>query len=221
MGRVTGGAFGTFIGKVGYVVGYIRLGQSYVRNAPIKSKKPRTPGQRGVNQKFELVRKFISDTKEFINVGFRSAALGTGKTAQNVGTSWNLKQAIVGEHPKFKLDYSQILVSKGDLPVAIAPIVEYVHPNLKFKWTVDPGQELIYERDQVMMLAYHPKNAKTFSVLSGNRRKFGEDELCVINLAHPRVLSADSDFVETYIAFISDDRNEISDSVYVGRVYLA
>lgn len=220
MGRVTGGAFGTFIGKVGDVVGYIRLGIPFVRKAPKKSKKPRTLGQREVNRKFELVRKFISDTRGFINVGFRVAALGTGKTAQNVASSWNLKRAIDGVHPKLKLDYSQVLLSKGNLPIPMEVVVVYVYPNLKYKWRVDVDQEFKYERDQVMMLAYHPKKARSFSCLSGNRRKFGEDELCVINLSDPRQVSADDDFVETYIAFISDDRNAISDSVYTGRVYL-
>lgn len=222
MGSVTGGAFGTFTGKVGGVVGYIRLGKPCVRNAPKKSTKPRSSGQLNVNQKFQMGRKLISHMKEFINVGFRIAALGTGKTAQNVASSWNIKEAITGVHPNFVLDYSKVLLSKGDLPMANQPVVEYVYPNLKFQWTVAADPDAKHERDQVMLLAYHPVWERSFSILSGNRRNVGEEELYLISMAEYRnkSISPEDDFVETYISFISDDRNEVSDSYYLGRVYL-
>lgn len=223
MGSVTGGAFGTFVGKVGDVVGYIRLGKPCVRNAPKKSTKPRSSGQLNVNKKFQMGRKLISHTKDFINVGFRVAALGTGATAQNLASSWNIKEAITGVKPNFLLDYSKVLLSKGDLPGANQPVVEYVYPNLKFQWSVASDLEAKYERDQVMLLAYHPKWERSFSVLSGNRRNVGEEELYLIPMAEylNKNISPEDDFVETYISFISDDRNEISDSVYLGRVYLS
>lgn len=219
MGSVTGGPFGTFVGKVGYVVGYIRLGKPWVRNAPKKSNKPRTQGQREVNQKFQMGRALISHLQEFINVGFRLAAEGTGKTAQNVATSWNINHAITGLHPNCILDYSQVLLSQGDLPIAARPEVEYVYPCLKFKWEVPEDLEMKYARDQVMMLAYHP-SGKMASTLSGNRRKVGEDELYISPRADGGNVHPEDDFVETYIAFISDDRRAISDSIYTGRVYL-
>ncbi|WP_316822825.1 DUF6266 family protein [Pedobacter gandavensis] len=220
MGSVTGGPFGTFVGKVGDVVGYVRLGKAFVRNAPEKSKKPRTQGQREVNQKFQVGRKLISDLQEFINVGFRLAAEGTGKTAQNVASSWNIRHAIKGVHPDFIVDYSQVLLSQGDLPVPDQPEVEYVYPGLKFKWRVSEELESAFERDQVMLLAYHPHRKAVTHILSGNRRKVGADELMLRpELFYPDV-HPENDFVETYMAFISDDRRRISDSIYTGRVYL-
>ncbi|WP_316842387.1 DUF6266 family protein [Pedobacter gandavensis] len=220
MGRVTGGPFGTFIGKVGNVVGYVRLGTDCVRNLPIKSNKPRTQGQREVNHKFQMGRELISQMQEFINVGYRIAAEGTGKTAQNLATSWIIKEVISGEHPNFEMDYSQLMLSKGDLPLAEQPVVEYVYPNLRFQWTVPAELDLKYERDQVMMLAYHPNLKHTSFTLSGNRRKVGEDELFVTPMADYKEVNPEDDFVETYISFISDDRRRISDSIYTGRVYL-
>lgn len=219
MGRVTGGPFGTFIGKVGHVVGYVRLGNPWVRNLPRKSNKPRTSGQRVVNRKFQMSRKLVSDMKEFVNVSFRIAAVGTGKTAQNVASSWIIKDAVIGEHPNFELDFSKVVISKGNLPLADQLEVEYVYPNVNFKWAVDPELGLKRNRDQVMMMAYHPNWERSYSVLSGNRRSVGEDQLSVRFKADYGETNPEEDFLETYIAFISDDRTEISDSIYTGRVY--
>ncbi|ALL07856.1 hypothetical protein AQ505_21585 [Pedobacter sp. PACM 27299] len=220
MGRVTGGAFGTFIGKVGGVVGYVRLGNPWVRNAPKKSEKPRTAKQLVVSHRFKMARKLISHTREFVDVGYKSAALGTGKTAQNVASSCILQEAMAGVYPDFKLDYSKVLLSKGNLPMAIQPTVEYVQPNLIFEWSVDPALEYRFNRDQVMMLAYHPLRGKSFHVLSGNRRITGTDEMSLSNMPEWKKINPEDDFVETYIAFISDDRMAVSDSMYLGRIYL-
>lgn len=220
MGRVTGGVFGTFIGKLGNVVGYVRLGEPWVRNAPKKSNKPRTAGQLQVNRRFQIVRVFISHTREFVNVGYKGAALGTGKTAQNVASSWNTRAALVGVAPDFKLDYSRVLLSKGNLPQAIQPKVEYLQSKLIFEWTADPDMESCFRRDQVMMLAYHPEWGRSFYVLSGNRRTIGTDELSLSGMPAYKPIRPEEDFVETYIAFISDDRMSVSDSLYTGKVYL-
>lgn len=69
-----------------------------------------------------------------------------------------------------------------------------------------------------MMLAYLPANNTTWFVLSGARRNAGTDTLLVHLEKGDRGQSKKDDVIETYIAFISDDRLSISDSVYAGQI---
>src|SRR5690606_3951713 len=89
---------------------------------------------------------------------------------------------------------------------------------LKFTWDVDPNWGYKLNRDQVMLLAYKPANDEADYLVSGARRNEGIEELKVTLRTKTDSNSVKDEFVETYIAFISDDRNSISDSVYVGRV---
>jgi len=71
-----------------------------------------------------------------------------------------------------------------------------------------------------MMLAYLPANKRTYLSLSGARRSEGEDMLEIRTVAADRGATKRDDVIETYIAFISDDRQSISDSIYAGRINL-
>lgn len=71
-----------------------------------------------------------------------------------------------------------------------------------------------------MMVAYLPANKGTFYCLSGNRRPAGEDILTDIIVLADKGPTRKDRFIETYISFISDDRELIADSVYVGTIDL-
>ena len=69
-----------------------------------------------------------------------------------------------------------------------------------------------------MLLAYKPANDEADYLVSGARRNEGTEELKVTLRTKTESNSLKDEFIETYIAFVSDDRNSISDSVYVGRL---
>ncbi|MNE91713.1 hypothetical protein D3C80_1893580 [compost metagenome] len=69
-----------------------------------------------------------------------------------------------------------------------------------------------------MLLAYLPANNTAEYLLSGARRNEGSEELKVSLVPKTNNNANKDEYIETYIAFISDDRKRISDSVYVGRV---
>lgn len=111
-------------------------------------------------------------------------------------------------------------VSKGTLPPPENPTVEFEGDVLTFKWDVVPNSDYRLNRDQVMMLAYKPANNMAKYVLSGARRTEGTDTMEVHVRKKDWGQFVKDTVIETYIAFISDDRQRISDSVYVGQIVL-
>jgi len=217
MARLKSGILGPIIGKIANLVGYIRLGQPVIRTEARKPKKKRarSDAQKAVNLKFKIVKSFIADISDFINVGYKLDVAGTTKIPENNAVSYHINEAVTGTYPDLVLDYSKVLVSRGKLPVPLNPTVELVGDVLKFKWDIDPKSDWKRKRDQVMLLAYKTATQEPDYVLSGARRFEGTDELPV-RIARNK--NRKDDFLETYIAFIADDRQSISNSVYVGRV---
>lgn len=222
MARLTNGILGPILGKIENLVGYIRLGVPVIRMRPRKPKKKikRSDGQKAVNLKFRIVKSFISIVSEFVNVGYRLDALGTTKIAENNATSYLLKEAIVGEYPDLALDFSKVRLCKGKLPPPVNATVELEGDFLKFKWDVNPNWNRFLKRDQVMLLAYSPVNEVAEYVLSGARRSEGADVLPVNIVREDSSWVKKDAYLETYMAFISDDRQGISDSIYVGKVMI-
>ena len=223
MARLKSGILGPIIGKLANLVGYIRRGQPVIRTKPKKKRKkkgPRSDAQKEVNLRFKIVNSFISVVNDFTNVSFKQDVAGTTKIAQNGAASYNIKRAITGKYPDLRLDYPKVLVSKGTLPPPENPTVEFEGNILTFKWDVVPNSDYRLNRDQVMMLAYMPANNKANYVLSGARRTEGTDTMEVHVQKKDWGQFVKDNVIETYIAFISDDRQRISDSVYVGQIVL-
>lgn len=222
MAKLNKGILGPIIGKLANVVGYIRLGAPVLRMAPVtrKKKKTRTEAQQAVNLRFKIVKSFIAKVNTFISVGFKLEVAGTTKIAENAAVSYNIKNAVVGEYPDLALDYAKVMISKGRLPAPSNPRVELQGNFIKFKWDVDADWAYKLKRDQVMMLAYLPANERTYYSLSSARRSVGEDLLEIRTMAVARGSAKRDDVIETYMAFISDDRQSISDSVYAGKITL-
>jgi hypothetical protein len=224
MARLTNGLNGPVIGKLGNHVHYIRKGEDIVRMRPHPSHKPRSEEQKAQNNAFAVVMRFVSPLKKFINAGFKVSVIGTTKTAQNEAVSVNLKLAVKGVYPDLEMDYTKAMVTKGSLPSALNPVLSYTLDGnkiqLKFQW--DKQSDLLYprSRDQVMMVAYLPANKKTFYSVSGNRRQAGEDILHGSIRLSDKGNTLKDRYIETYISFVSDDREQIADSIYVGRIDL-
>lgn len=222
MAKLNFGILGPAIGTLSNLVTYLRLGQPLVRTKPKKraKKAKRSDSQKAVNLKFQIVKKFLSVTGEFINVGYRNDVAGTSRIPENGASSYLLSEAFTGEYPNLSIDYAKVLVSRGKLSKPLNAEVKLEGNLLKFTWDADAVTSYPRIRDQVMLLAYLPANETTNYLLSGARRKDGFEELevaiCRQNLSDMKK----DEVIETYMAFISDDRKSISDSVYVGSVVI-
>ena len=215
MARIQKGILGPFIGSLANITGYLRLGVPVMRTKvdPADVPKVRTPKQKEVTARFRLAMTFIKPVTPFINVGF-SLHRAPGQTAHNVAVSKVLSQGITGEYPELTLDFPNIPVSHGALPGAVRPEVRLLNPRrLQFSWEVDPNDYSERRRDQVMLLAFSPQDGTAYYLKSGARRSAGVEFLDI----YPE--QPDQTF-ETYISFISDDREMIADSRYTGRIII-
>lgn len=218
MAIISSGINGGFSGKAGTVVGYYRLGKWIMRSLPKKSTKNKrgSEEQKASRSVFTKMQHFLSPTLEFIRIGFNMEARSRQMTAHNAAKSYNMRHAFT---PEQEIDFGKVLLSFGNLPGALNPTVEKDDTGLHFSWTDNSTEKFAESRDQVMLLAYddmitdinNKKEPKAYHLLSGARRKTGTETLEI----HPR---SKGNTLHTYIAFISDDRERISMSTYVGEI---
>ncbi|WP_316834831.1 DUF6266 family protein [Pedobacter nutrimenti] len=71
-----------------------------------------------------------------------------------------------------------------------------------------------------MLVAYLPTNNNAFYTVSSARRSAGEDILEIQPVKKSNSNDEIDQSVEAYIAFISDDREQVSNSIYAGRIEL-
>jgi RimJ/RimL family protein N-acetyltransferase len=214
MGKLINGIFGGFHGRIGNLVGYTLKGKYIVRKIG-KSAKPLTPGRKSNCQKMTVVNEILSPSLPVIRAGFRLAVAGTDKNEYNEAVSYNKKNAIQGEYPNISLDYTKVLVSMGDLPVAVNPVINQTAKadEIEFNWEVAADLPIQRYNDRAMLMVYFPELKLTFYHLSGSKRVEGKD-----------ILRIDSDYagerMEAYISFIKDDGQSVSNSVYAGSLNL-
>ncbi|WP_342333312.1 DUF6266 family protein [Pedobacter sp. FW305-3-2-15-E-R2A2] len=214
MGKLINGIFGGFHGRIGNLVGYTLKGKYIVRKIG-KSAKPLTPGRKSNCQKMTVVNEILSPSLPVIRTGFRLAVAGTDKNEYNEAVSYNKKNAIQGEYPNISLDYTKVLVSMGDLPMAVNPVINQTSKpdEIEFNWEVAADLSIQRYNDRAMLMVYFPELKLTFYHLSGSKRVEGKD-----------ILRIDSDYagerMEAYISFIKDDGQRVSNSVYAGSLNL-
>ncbi|MES2456731.1 MAG: DUF6266 family protein [Bacteroidota bacterium] len=218
MARMKHGPYGPIVGKIGGTVGYIRLGQPILRVLKHATNKPPTKGQLAARAKIGLVSGFVASINEFTNISFKPKSRQTiGKTAQNMAVSANMASAVMGEYPDFQLDGTKLVISEGKLALPPNCAVELEGETLRFSWQ---GGNLVgfpYSTEQVMMLAYFPESKRSMAIAGGARRTAEQDFL-------PLGRSDDREIpetcVDTYIAFVSNDRESVSNGLYLGRIEL-
>jgi hypothetical protein len=203
-----------FIGRVGNTVTYLLNGQ-IVKRTIGKSSKEATIPQLSARQKTKIITGFLNPVKEFINIGFEfEARLVQKQSAYNIATSYNWLNALTGEYPDQKVDFSKVLLSRGKMPATNHIDVNVVDNKITFKWDETILNEGTKGSDRVMLLAYLPKENHAISLIGGAERLEGSEHL-VVPECYEGV------HMETYVSFISADYKSISNSVYTGQVFYA
>ncbi len=215
MGKISQGVLGGFSGKVGNVIGGSWKGIDYMRVKPASVANPRTKGQVDQRSKFSIVLNFLQPMSEFLRVGFK---LYARKMSQfNSAMSYNLNHAVTGAYPNFSIDYQNVLVSHGQLNGAIGTAVTSTNPAMvDFTWADNsgPGRSKAKTTDKAMLLVYNASKGIAIYDLGTASRDTGAQSLEV-----PADFSGED--VETFMAFISEDGSQVSDSVYIGSVSVA
>ncbi|MFD2902509.1 DUF6266 family protein [Sphingobacterium anhuiense] len=114
MGKILQGALGGFSGKAGAIIGSSWKSINYIKGLSKKRTKPASEEQLIQQARFYTIAKFIMPIASFVELGFGQINADI-MTPTNVALQANIKTAVVGTYPNFTLDYSKILISKGNL----------------------------------------------------------------------------------------------------------
>ncbi len=148
MGKYENGAYGSFHGKVGNLVGSSWRGISYMRAKPNTGKRKSSEKQIQHRAKFLFATNFIQPLFPVIQIGFRNQ--NDKKTAKNAAMSEIMNYAITGEYPEFSINFKNLKLSKGCIYVPKSPAVQLVDNRVQFTWTLDIGNEDSIENNTLM-----------------------------------------------------------------------
>jgi hypothetical protein len=209
MGTIIKGILGGFSGKVGTVVGGSWKGTDYMRSKGRNRNLNPTEKQRSQQLKFALIMRFVQPMAALLDVSFRNFAIRM--TGINNAFAYNITNAVTGTYPSFEIDYSLALVSRGDLPNALAPAVTTGAGSLvTFSWTDNSGVGKARNTDQAILVAYCPTVKQAIYTTAGGMRSDLTGELNLL----PFIGLA----VETYIGFISESGLSVATSIFTGEV---
>ncbi len=131
----------------------------------------------------------------------------------NKAFSYNVKNAIGGVYPEFKIDYPMVLVNRGDLPNVQSPSVSSRDAgSLIFAWTDNSGKGKAKSTDMAFASVYNEVNSQWHYDLNISARNAGE---CILDLGLFKAKT-----LHSYLGFISADGKEVTDSIYAGLVNL-
>ena len=210
MAIIPQGITGPFIGKVGPVVGYVSRGKSVMRGlADIsKSRKPSLL-QHQQRAKFSLMNKFLGPIIPFLNETKKTVDIDL--TGYNKAFSYNVKNAIKGTYPDLIIDYSMVLLSRGDLPnVKSVQAESQSSGQIALHWTDNSGAGLARADDKAFLAVYCPEINRWTCELNLSERAAG-NHIFKASLFSGRT-------VQIYMGFLSANEDEVSDSLYVGQV---
>jgi len=199
---------GKMSGKVGRTVTYPLYGEDVMRSIGVR-KAPFTKNEIVAQMGMKVVQSFLNIIYPFICVGFEIEARLHRRNPQNVSFAYNRKNAVTGIYPDIGMDFPNVLVSKGDLSPPLNPRAMLSNRKVVFEWDYDPRARRQHWSDQVMVLVYLPEIPDAVFITAGSSR---ETKTASIDIPNYLTFSR----LETYIAFISDDRKQVSNSVYTG-----
>ncbi len=206
MGKIKDGITGPFSGKVGPVVGATWRGIPVMRSLPKKRTKPYSPKEIQQQAKFALISGFLGPVIPLVHQTFIPAT--PKQTGYNLAFSYNVKNAITGVHPDLKIDFSMVLLGRGDLPNANSPTVSSSSPGkVDFIWTDNSGKGIALPTDQGLRggLPRRTESVDPHAVDLAPRSAGA----CTIDAQRFHRQSP----LQTSIGFISADKKNVSDTV--------
>lgn len=209
MAKSKDGPFGKLSGKVGNLVFASWKGIPYVRTRPSKPVSD-TPAQQTQRSRFKLIVTFVGRILPVIKAGFKLRA--DELPERNAAISYLMTNAVRGSKPDIRIDYSAVLIARGNLPGPKEARAERTaEKNLSIQWQYDSGLGEKRAADKVLALAYFPEIMQgVWSIKGSAIRADGELTLEVPDSAARKEM-------HVYLAFANTDGTDASDSVYLGQ----
>lgn len=209
MGIIKKGILGGFSGAVGPIVGSSWKGISYMKSLPAKKLNTSSVAQIEQQLKFSLIIHFLQTFTALLELTFKSYA--NEMTAFNSVFSYNIKNAVTGISPDFVVDYPNALVSRGNLPNAIGPTATAgLGGTIVFAWADNSGTGNALPTDNAVLAIYCESMSNSIYT-TGNTTRSELTETLDVAAFRGKV-------VQTWIAFISENGLEASNSFYTGQL---
>jgi hypothetical protein len=169
------GILGPFKGTVGPVTGYLRNGKNVLRSSTSLVKDKLTPRRAAQREKMRICNQFST---AFTGTGFFNKtfpAYGRTGTGFNRVTGALLSRALTGTYPDLKLNYAEVLISKGRLPGAQSiKVWKKANSTLQFTFADNSTDGIASPNDTVILAAYAPGPQYAAFTLHGGFRKDGK-----------------------------------------------
>lgn len=171
-----------------------------------KSRKPSLL-QRQQRAKFSQMNKFLGPIIPFLNETKKTVDIDL--TGYNKAFSYNVKNAMGGTYPDLIINYSMVLLSRGDLPnIKSVQAESHSTGQITFNWTDNSGTGLARSDDKAFLAIYCPEINQWICELNLTERSAGSHLFNVTPFSGRTV--------HIYAGFLSVDGKEVSDSLYVG-----
>jgi len=208
MARLKQGILGPVSGSVGTIVGSSWKDIDYIRSKSSGHKGEPTQSQLDNQLKFLVIINFISTMNELLALTFTKYAVGMSES--NAAFSYNFRNAITGISPNYAIDYANTLVSRGDLANATAIAATITNKTIHFTWSDNSGLGMAAGTDKAVLVAYCKNYNLTVYTIGAAVRSTKAAVLDVSNFT--------GFAVETWIAFLSEDGINASNSIYTGEL---
>ena len=210
MARINKGILGPVEGTVGTVIGASWKGISYIRSKA-SGKRKSSVEQLDNQLKFSAVVNFVATMTALLQQTFKKYAIE--KSEFNAAFAYNYANALSGKSPDYVIDFTKALVSRGELPNATTPAATVTGKTVNFTWTDNSGTGIAAATDKAVLVAYCKNFNQTIYTTETAVRSANAATLDVSNFT--------GFTIETWIAFISADGTEASDSIYTGELLVS
>ena len=214
MGLNSFGTLGSVSGSVGPVVFCTLNDQDVVKGQPKKSNKPPVQAQIDQRERFKLVTTLLGLFKYFIDLGFKS---GKKKASgMNAAVKYHLENAVTGLSPDFAFDFSEMVLSNGNLhPAESFTATAVAGFEVECKWdayeTHLSDEIKVRNTDLLVVLFYDPIRQRIIQGGAGIKRSDLATTLTI-----PR--SFGTNLLHGWMFLISADLKKSSKSEYLGTL---
>lgn len=185
-------------------------GIPYFRSVAEPSAVPPSYLQLIQQKKLKVVMGWIKPLLNFINVGYQ--LYRTEQTPMNAAVSYHMKYALNGDGENFYINFEKGMFSKG---VLVAPFIREFSSlgdnSLYVSWKNPPATVLCEGNDLATYIIYNPQKEAFVTFAAYGQRSDRE-----VLLELPSAF--ENDEVHGYVFYINAAGNEVSTSVYLGKV---
>jgi hypothetical protein len=209
MAKLPNGILGGIRGRVGPVVGTKWKGIEVIRARPAVKRRRSTEQQLGQMSRLSIMTTFIAPLSDFLNSTYKAVFM----SCFNKSLSYNMRNAIDGDYPSFRISYKRFVLGVGDLLNVENPVISSVSKgNLTIHWNDNSNEGSARASDQLFVAVYCEDSRIWRAELEGPKRNAGSYTLDVSAFSGKAV--------HAYLGFLSADAKFVTTSLYTGSIHI-